>query len=396
MELLEQQSKAIEKLRRLKVGALFMDPGTGKTRTAYELIKSTNCDHVEWFTPFQTKQNLQDEIDNCGGLPNLTITGIESIQNSDRVYLQALNRVKSGNAFLIMDESIKIKNHEAKRTQRALELAKYAEYRLVLNGTPITRNLLDVWSQIEFLSPKILNMGIAEFTSTFCETVKITKRVNGNRPVTREYISKFHNVDFLYSLIKPYVFECDLQLSIDQNYSNIKYNLSDEEMERYTFLKEKYLDNEMLQFLNNNIFLEMTQKMQHEYCCSEDKFKVLEEELNRADVNRIIIYTKFVRSREELQKRYPKLQVLTFGKHSLGLNLQKYNYTIYFDQTFDYLQMTQSEFRTYRTGQHDNCSYRTLVGNTGLETMIMNNINKKQSLLQYFKKVGAAQIKKEL
>ena len=38
-KLLPHQIEAVEKLRRLKVGALFMEQGTGKTRTALELFR---------------------------------------------------------------------------------------------------------------------------------------------------------------------------------------------------------------------------------------------------------------------------------------------------------------------------------------------------------------------
>jgi hypothetical protein len=58
--------------------------------------------------------------------------------------------------------------------------------------------------------------------------------------------------------------------------------------------------------------------------------------------------------------------------------------------------MIQSRFRTYRTGQELDCTYYSMTGNVGLEKMINENINKKQSLLDYFKQVGVEQIKKEL
>ena len=57
----DNQKQDIAKLKKTKVGALFM-PGTGKTRTAIELVKSTDTDFVLWIVPFQTKTNLQDEI----------------------------------------------------------------------------------------------------------------------------------------------------------------------------------------------------------------------------------------------------------------------------------------------------------------------------------------------
>lgn len=395
MELLNQQQEAINKLHRLKVGALFMEPGTGKTFTAYQLVKNLDVENIIWFTPFQTKENLLSEINKCGGLNNLHIIGIESIQNSDRIYLQLIKLVNQGKCAIVVDESLKIKNYEAKRTKRLLEFSKYVEYKLVLNGTPITRNLLDIWSQFEFLSPKILQMSMAEFKNTFCEWVRITKRLNG-KTSTNEFISKYHNVDYLYSLINPYVFECDLQLTIEQQHIDYKYTLTEDDREQYNEYKIKYLDDEKMKMMNNNIFLEMTQKMQHNYCCTEDKFKVLDNIIKDIDINKTIIYTKYIISREALQKKYPNLQILTYGKHSIGLNLQQYNTTIYFDKTFDYSQMTQSKFRTYRTGQNDNCKYISMTGDVGLEKMIADNINKKQSLLEYFKQTGINQIKKEL
>lgn len=395
MELLNQQQEAINKLHRLKVGALFMEPGTGKTFTAYQLVKNLDVENIIWFTPFQTKENLLSEINKCGGLNNLHIIGIESIQNSDRIYLQLIKLVNQGKCAIVVDESLKIKNYEAKRTKRLLELSKYVEYKLVLNGTPITRNLLDIWSQFEFLSPKILQMSMAEFKNTFCEWVRITKRLNG-KTSTNEFISKYHNVDYLYSLINPYVFECDLQLTIEQQHIDYKYTLTEDDREQYNEYKIKYLDDEKMKMMNNNIFLEMTQKMQHNYCCTEDKFKVLDNIIKDIDINKTIIYTKYIISREALQKKYPNLQILTYGKHSIGLNLQQYNTTIYFDKTFDYSQMTQSKFRTYRTGQNNNCKYISMTGDVGLEKMIADNINKKQSLLEYFKQTGINQIKKEL
>lgn len=395
MELLNQQQEAINKLHRLKVGALFMEPGTGKTFTAYQLVKNLDVENIIWFTPFQTKENLLSEINKCGGLNNLHIIGIESIQNSDRIYLQLIKLVNQGKCAIVVDESLKIKNYEAKRTKRLIELSKYVEYKLVLNGTPITRNLLDIWSQFEFLSPKILQMSMAEFKNTFCEWVRITKRLNG-KTSTNEFISKYHNVDYLYSLINPYVFECDLQLTIEQQHIDYKYTLTEDDREQYNEYKIKYLDDEKMRMMNNNIFLEMTQKMQHNYCCTEDKFKVLDNIIKDIDINKTIIYTKYIISREALQKKYPNLQILTYGKHSIGLNLQQYNTTIYFDKTFDYSQMTQSKFRTYRTGQNDNCKYISMTGDVGLEKMIADNINKKQSLLEYFKQTGINQIKKEL
>jgi len=198
---LNNQIKAIDKLNSVKCGALFMEAGTGKTRSALELIKNTDTDYILWFTPFQTKENLQIEINKWGGL-DCDIVGIESVQNSDRIYLELSQKCEQAKkTFIVCDESLKIKNADAKRTNRLFELAKLSEYRLILNGTPLSRNLLDLWSQIQFLSPKILNMDIAEFKNTFCEYIQITYHSrNFGNSYSKEFIKKYHNIDYLYSI----------------------------------------------------------------------------------------------------------------------------------------------------------------------------------------------------
>lgn len=396
VNLLPNQKNAITKLQQYKVGALFMEPGTGKTRAAYELVKSVpNVDYILWLTPFQTKENLANEIDKCGGL-NVDIEGIESLSNSNRITLDLYSKLeKAKNPFIVCDESLKIKNWSAKRTKRIVELSKLAQYKLILNGTPLSRNLLDLWAQMEFLSPRILNMGIAEYKNTFCEYTRITKRI-GHKRYTREFITKYHNVDYLYNRIKHYVYEAELDLDVKKQYINLDYKIEEPILKEYQFLKEKYLDDENLRFIVQNIFLELCQKMQHLYCCTEEKFDLLNEIVKNNRKEKIIVFTKFIKSREEIEKRFPDIQVLSYGKHAYGLNLQEYNRTIFWDKTWDYAKRIQAEQRTYRTGQDEDCVYYDLTGNVGLENMIDKNIHAKIDLSEYFKKVSVEQLKKEL
>ncbi len=394
--LLADQSAAIQKLAKYKVGALFMEPGTGKTRAALELVNSVGeCDFVLWLTPFQTKQNLRAEL-NKWGATGIRVEGIETLSNSDRVYIDLFNTLRNkAKAFIVVDESLKIKNWSAKRTQRIVELGKYAQYKLLLNGTPITRNIVDVWSQMEFLSPKILNMGSAEFKSTFCEWTKLTKRF-GNKVLTREWITKYHNVDYLYALIEPYVYECDLKLNLGVQYITIDYELCDETKGAYNELKQVYLKVDELSWRSPNIFLELTQKMQHSYCASENKLQALGKLFSSIDPSKTLVYCKYVDSRKTVSQRFPKATVMSYGKHSFGLNLQHMNHIVFFDKTWDYAQRLQTERRIFRTGQTETCYYYDFTGNVGLEAMIDKNIAAKQSLLDYFKKTGVELIKKQL
>lgn len=66
--LLQHQKACVTHLERWRVGALFMDAGTGKTRAAMELISSTSCDKVVWVAPLRTLSNVRAEISKWGGI----------------------------------------------------------------------------------------------------------------------------------------------------------------------------------------------------------------------------------------------------------------------------------------------------------------------------------------
>lgn len=405
MKRLQNQIEAQSHLSSWRVGALFMEAGTGKTRVAVDLVNSVpDIDLVVWIGPLQTIQfhpfrpSVKDEVNKWGGFQAPVVyTGIESIQASGRIFLNLREKIEDArNPFIVVDESLKIKNVEALRTKRMLDLGTLAEYKLILNGTPITRNLLDLWPQMQFLSPSILNMGLAEFKNTFCEYVKITKSFKGKQSYTKEFITGYDNIDYLYSLIRHYVFECDLMLNVNQFYNTIKYTLDEDCLSEYIRLKEKYLDDETLQWKNNNIFLEMTQKMQHTYCVTSDKFIKLDELFKQIVESRTIIFCKYIKSREMCAKRYPKATVLSYQKESLGLNLQHLCNTVYFDKNWDYALRVQSGRRTFRTGQEYDCRYWDMTGNVGLESLIDRNIKKKTGMTEYFKEKTKEQIKKEL
>src|SRR5690554_5047879 len=96
------QSTAINKLSQLKVGALFMDAGTGKTFPAYQLIESTGCDYLLYLAPYQTihnslsDENVVREINKYGGfsMPH-DFVGIESLSSSTRIYLDVYSKLNN-------------------------------------------------------------------------------------------------------------------------------------------------------------------------------------------------------------------------------------------------------------------------------------------------------------
>ena len=122
------QELAFEKLSRLKVGALFMEMGTGKTKVALDLIASKmhKVDYVLWICPCSLKAEIEAERMKWHPELTLDIVGCESIGSSDRIYLETLRKLESGKAFIVVDESLKIKNRHAKRTERIIKMGEQA------------------------------------------------------------------------------------------------------------------------------------------------------------------------------------------------------------------------------------------------------------------------------
>jgi SNF2 family DNA or RNA helicase len=160
--LLPYQQEAVDKLAGLKVGALYMEQGTGKTRTALEIVsrrlEEEKMQIVLWLCPCSVKGNLKNDIiKHCGEVPDeIVIKGIESISGSDRLYVRLAELVEQFSVMLIVDESNLVKNPKALRSQRIIELASKCKYRMILNGTPVSRNEADMYAQWYILDWRIL------------------------------------------------------------------------------------------------------------------------------------------------------------------------------------------------------------------------------------------------
>ncbi len=406
MKTTPNQAKAFKKLIKNKVGALFMKMGSGKTRVAVMLGNSVpDVDLFVWIAPYRiinpiddSISSIKDEVEKWGGLNAQTIfVGIESIQASDRIYIELRAQIeKAKKPFIFVDESIKIKNIDAKRTRRLLELSELAEYKVILNGTPFTKNLMDIYPQMQFLSPKILKMTYSQFKDTFVRYMTVTKRIGSYKEIKKEYITGYENIDFLYRVIGDFIFECDLTLNVKQIYNVVNYKISDDDRKIYNQLKEKYLDNELLQLKNNNIFLEMTQKMQHSYCITENKFKELDNLFETIPENKSIIFCKYIASKEACKKRYPNAIVLSYSMDSYGHNLPEFNHMIFFDKDWDWARRNQAKARNARITSKEDLSYYDFTGDVGLEDMIDKNIRKKTGMIEYFKNISNEELKKLL
>lgn len=279
---------ASDKLSKLKAGALFMRMGARKTKMALDLIKNKqdDFDTVVWITPasFLGWDGYTKAIDeNLEGLTKeICFFSIESISCSDIRYLQLYALAERYRVFCVVDESITIKNTEAGRTKRLLLMRNMFDYRLILSSLPLTQGLVDLYSQIEFMHPSVLNMSETQFLNTYLSPY--------DDGTTRKW-SKPENEKILIEQMRPFIFQCDLEEHNNLNYIDLCFDLT--EKEEASYQEEK---NEFLQGKNQVAFMEVAQRFQHIYTIAKNKveglFALIDEIAARGE--KVIIYIKYL------------------------------------------------------------------------------------------------------
>lgn len=392
-EMTSRQEEAIQKLQKLKVGALFMKQGTGKTRVACELINSTNANYVLFICPNSVKDNLQEQLTLWGVKAAYEIIAYETISSSDKQYLELLERLKGRRLFVVADESIFIKNSDSKRFNRVVRIGELAEYRLILNGTPITKDEWDIYNQMYFLSPRIIGMGRQEFLNTFFTKIRVKKAFRAPREYYK--LSKV-NIDYLRRLISPYIYECELSLDIKQDIEYAPLQASIDAKTQYIKQKE-----ELLQAIKNgNCELKMFTNLA--LTCFDDEYRhkqiaeylkregqvivfctLLNEVSNIAKDLDCYVITGETKNRSEILKKFKndsKPLLMTLGTGAYGLNLQFCNKIIFASLGYDFGKLDQAESRIKRLGQKRSIEYVYMTSELGIYNFIIDNISKKKSI----------------
>lgn len=175
----EHQKRTIDlALSRAKAGkglALFFEQGTGKTRTALEILtglyrQDSRLLRTFIVCPIVVVRNWQNEIKKYTVIPEplvvpLTGTGHQRAESFEKYVFQGGSNIVITNyesllmkdlqpmfwrwqpEVLIVDESQKVKSMQAKRTKELLRISRTASYKYLLSGTPVLNSPMDLFSQ---------------------------------------------------------------------------------------------------------------------------------------------------------------------------------------------------------------------------------------------------------
>lgn len=221
------QCRMLDKAWNLQAAAWFAKMGTGKTFAAVHLacarFNAGLIDSIVIICPSTLRATWRKELakyatvdydfrvhdtkaswlasfcaDRRSGKLQILAVSVEGLGVSAGLYDSVCGFFIGRNVMVINDESSRIKNPQALRTQRAIEFRDHSKYRIILNGTPIAIGIQDLWSQYEFLDPNIIGSG--DYWSFKTRYVEMGGYEN-------KQIVGYKNVEELMTLIEPYTVE---------------------------------------------------------------------------------------------------------------------------------------------------------------------------------------------
>ncbi|MFA6977350.1 MAG: DEAD/DEAH box helicase [Mesotoga sp.] len=438
-EIMPHQASAVDKVLPSRVGALFMEMGTGKSRTMIEMVRRRRfkIDHVVWFCPVALKETCRQELlkhtdsrdiyvfdDKTTEefVPDASwyVIGIESMSSSNRVVLAA-KKVITEKSMVVLDESSYIKGHHSMRTERITYLSRDCKYRLIMTGTPLSQGVVDLYAQMRFLSPKIL--GYSSFYSFAANHLEYSDKFPG-------MIMRSHNTSYLAAKIQPYTYQVTKKecLSLpDKTYEGRYFYMTEEQRHYYEMAKEEIL-NEFVEDWDSIAIFRLFTALQ-EIVCGFWNHKSETIEINSRRVqtlmaaiqeippeNKIIIFTKFQHDvdviSQEIVQEYGEGSIATFsgqvpekkrlaevenfrngarffiatqscGGH--GLTLNEAHYVIFFNNAFKYSERMQAEDRCHRIGQEHKVTYIDIHCGGSIDDRIEIALQTKGNAVRSFK-----------
>lgn len=433
--LFDHQQQAVDKLIHVKVGALYMEQGTGKTRTALELISKRlsagKIDKIIWLTPCSIKENLKREIQkHIGYFPTeIDITGIETLSTSIRENSRLLRTASTYRCYLIVDESILVKNPYALRTQHITNIADLCRFKLILNGTPISKTYADLFAQWYILDWRIL--GYKSYWSFAANHIEYDKDMPGR-------IRRCLNVEYLTRKIAPYAYQVKKKdcLSLPEKiYKTWYYDISRDQRSLYDWVSEYFfMQIEEMEPHTIYRFLTALQLVLAGFIVEDKRHHIVKTPLFQdpfdnpridalisiikqiSDDEKVIIYTAFTQEVDDIlcvlknlygdesavrfdgsvPQKARNTNALKFADNCrffvtnskcsrFGLNLQFCSNVIYYSNTYEYVTRAQSEDRVHRIGQIRNVMIYDICASVTIDERILDCLVNKENLIDKFK-----------
>ena len=452
----DHQLKALEKSWDKEYYGLFMEMGTGKSKVLIDEIASLylrgkisaalivapkgvyrNWEKGEipthmpdeiplhvaaWKAPsemtIQDKKDLKEILITNGRL-RILLMNVEAFSGTKGSKFAAQFLHKS-NTLMAIDESTTIKTPSAARTKNVLKIGKLAKYRRIMTGSPVTKNPLDVYSQLEFLSDQILRQNYWAFRSRYA----IMRNVNFG-PRSTQLVVGFQRIPELNTIVENHSYrvlkeDClDLpdkvyekrfvSLTLEQvkAYEEMRrFNMTELEGETMTSLSSLTalirlhqiscghiaLDSGETKALKSNRMNELLNVLDEVegkviiWASYRFDLKHIEETLkNKFGEESTASYFGDTKDKdrqnivERFQDKNSKLKYFVGNPSTggYGLTLTAAHTVIYYSNTYDLEKRMQSEDRAHRIGQVNKVTYIDLISEGTIDEKIVQSLRSK-------------------
>jgi hypothetical protein len=452
------QFNAVHKCYKNNAWALFMRMGAGKSKAAIDLVTAAFyervIDSVVLICPNAVKPvwlASDGQIASHSPCPTLKVdveakfeaadipvdaarltwlvVGIESFSQGGS-FDRLVPFVENHKCAVIVDESSRIKNPKAIRTQRTISLGKKAAMKGVMTGTSVTKLILDLFGQFEFLGPDIIGTGdFYAFRNRYA--------IMGGYKMKK--VVGYDNIDELMQLIAPYVYICDKPAGLPAKlFTKRHVKLSPEQKDMYQKLKKAKIPQVSVANVLNRVaklqeivggFLredpnvtvnpltgrEKRTQGQIIWTLPTDKNPKLNELIAMAEEagdEPMVIWCKYrweieqvgmvmqamgpvkylhgditMPERTEIIQRFQggdvKYIVATQQVGGIGHTMTAAHLMTYYSNTHALEDRLQSEDRIHRIGQEENCLYTDLIADNTVDELIQDSIKAKKSLDEY-------------
>ena len=366
------------------------------------------------------RKELMDLYENTGKMKFL-LMNIEAFSTKKGVDVAEFF-VKKFKVFMTVDESTTIKNRQAKRTKAICSVGRGATMRRILTGSPVTKSPMDLYSQMEFLSPDIL--GFKSYYAFQGRYAVVQRRSMGAHSFNQ--ILGFQRLEELTETLDEHSFRVRKEDCLDlpdKVYMRREVELTTEQSEAYVQMKNlalARLDSGDLATTQNVL----TQIMRLQQIClgslTDDDGTVHPLKSNRQDAlldicdeiqGKAIVWAtwtqdirsiaKALRDRfgveavatlhgetpdsdrqqivETFQDRQSELRFIVGHPKTggYGLTLTAANTVIYYSNSYDLELRLQSEDRAHRIGQENKVTYIDLISPKTIDEKIVDALRNK-------------------
>lgn len=323
--------------------------------------------------------------------------------------------------MIIADESQRIKTHNAQQSKAMHQLGDIAKYKLILSGTPVQNNAIDIYSQYRFLDPTVFGTNYFAFRGRYAIMGGFNQRqIIGYRDLDTLIKKEF---SIAYRVTKEEALDLPEQTFITRNiplqgkakklYDTIKRD-SFAELECGGKITAPTVLTKLLrlqQFTGGFIQpdegvkpewvfdgkLLALEDILDDYCLGEGKklvvfcrfrpeIDVIQALFEKKKIRYASIYGDIkIEDRGPIVQEFqtkPEIKVFLaqIDTAGLGITLTAADTCVYYSKNFNYAAYSQSLARIHRIGQKNTCTYIDLTVEGTIDELINKALSRKEDL----------------